>query len=492
MSINNEVTDPTGEYVISYLFGQAKETAFYDFKWFIDASRQSHEFPKIIKDIYAFSNQGGGWMVLGVKENDGINTQIKSKFIKAGIPDKYRLDGAMLQEKINKYLDEPISLQYVEFTRTVNNTEKIFALIYFPPSSKFMTSKKDIKYKNNGKVKIAVLKDTVYTRRGTQSIPASSYEKALIQKRLKNEKYRLSIISGEPDMSTEILYSNLFEVKQIPQTVYLGIAKYYSFSDTIQALRITHPNMNSFPLNYRMYKNQIVTFDDLTKSGIHREIVESSGIRRECVVNWLKNYDQKNIIISLLNKAVIETAKCQGLQYDKLTHKLYYAIKRDADRRNEDWPTRYRGVRKKLVAKKIWLDRQTPTYLHAAIRLNIIDVGNCFCLKVNPTMIITSNGLTPVHEIQNGALITGHTYRIYNKQQLNNILFWISKLGNGNEFMAAANFKISNIPVQTKLDVGISWDMPTSDLKQIIEDFDEKPDDDYEPIVRESEGEFGY
>ena len=489
VSINNEVTDPTGEYVISYLFGQTKETAFYDFKWFIDASKHSREFPKIIKDVYAFSNQGGGWIVLGVKENDGMNAKIKGKFIKTGIPDEYRLDDAILQEKINKYLDEPISPQYVEFTRTINNSEKIFALIYFPPSSKLMIPKTDIKYKNNGKVKIVVLKNTVYTRRGTQSIPASDYEKTLIRKRLKSEKYRLSIISGEPDMSTELLYSNLFEVKQIPQTIYLGIAKYSSFFDTIQALRITYPNMHFFPLNYRTYKNQIVTLDDLTKSSIHREIVEPSGIRLECVANWLKNPDQKNIIIGLLNKAVIEAAKCQGLQYDKLTRKLYYAIKRGADQRKEDWPTRYRGVRKKLVAKKIWPNKQTPAYLHAAIRLNILDIDNCLYLKINPTMIITSDGLTPVHETQSGALITGHTYRIYNKQQLNNLLFWINKLGNGNEFIAASNFKISNTPVQTNLDVGISWDMPTSDLKQIIENFDEKSNDDYEPIV--GEGGFG-
>ncbi len=33
-------------------------------------------------------------------------------------------------------------------------------------------------------------------------------------------------------------------------------------------------------------------------------------------------------------------------------------------------------------------------------------------------------------------------------------------------------FVISNEPVQTTINTGINWDIPTSDLKKFIEDFD--------------------
>jgi len=34
---------------------QTKETAFHDFKWTLDIAKGSQDFPKIIKDVYAFS-----------------------------------------------------------------------------------------------------------------------------------------------------------------------------------------------------------------------------------------------------------------------------------------------------------------------------------------------------------------------------------------------------------------------------------------------------
>ena len=91
---------------------------------------------------------------------------------------------------------------------------------------------------------------------------------------------------------------------------------------------------------------------------------------------------------------------------------------------------------------------------------------------LNPTVMLTKDGKTPITGIKENAIVTGQTYRIYNKQQLNNILFWINKLGNGDNVLVINNFEISNIPVQTSMEIGISWDIPTTDFKQIIEEFD--------------------
>lgn len=57
--INNELTDPLGDFVIDYLLSQTKETNYHDFKTILDISRNSNDFPKIIKDVYGFSNAGG-------------------------------------------------------------------------------------------------------------------------------------------------------------------------------------------------------------------------------------------------------------------------------------------------------------------------------------------------------------------------------------------------------------------------------------------------
>ena len=73
------------------------------------------------------------------------------------MPDEYDLEDASLQEKINAYLEEPIGIEYVEFTNTIDKEDRKFALIYIPPSSKLMTAKEDVKYKVGDKEKIAVL-----------------------------------------------------------------------------------------------------------------------------------------------------------------------------------------------------------------------------------------------------------------------------------------------------------------------------------------------
>jgi len=483
--INDEVSDPIGDYVCDYLLSQAKETTFHDFKWTIDVSKGSQDFPKIIKDVYAFSNYGGGWLVLGIKQNDRSDPKVKGRFVKAGLPDDFELEDASLQEKINSYLDEPISIQYAEFFRTINKKQRKFALIYFPPSSKMMVPKEDIKYRAGDRERTAVLKDTPYTRRGTQSIPASDYEKELIKKRLTKEEYRLSILSGEPDEIHEIIYSNLFEVKNIPEKVYIGTAKHKSRAEVIEALRLVHPDDKHFPLKYMPYEDKIVTFANLTHPiNIHSEIVQPDKITQESVADWLADPDKERIIVSLLNKEVIDKAERQRMRFDRKTGKLYYPVFHDERERKEEWATRYRGVLKKQVAKRMWTDTLARyIYSHGAIRTGILKIDDRFYLRLNPTMMITEDGKTPMIGMKEGAIITGQTYRVYNKQQLNNILFWINKFGDGGDVFVTGDFVISNEPVQTSMEIGITWDIPTADFKQIIEE------SDAELLAKEAEDE---
>lgn len=144
------------------------------------------------------------------------------------------------------------------------------------------------------KEKKAFLKDTIYTRRGTQCIPASDYEIAQMKERVKNEQYRLSIISGEPDKVKEILYSNLFEVKSLPDTVYVGTAKYSTFMEAVNALKETHPDTRYFNLRYRPYEDNIVSFQNLENLGnIHHELVVEDSIHKESLDKWLDSGDKE-------------------------------------------------------------------------------------------------------------------------------------------------------------------------------------------------------
>lgn len=472
--INNVVSDPTGDYVFSYLLHQASESSFLDFKQTIDISRGSPDFPKIIKDVYAFSNYGGGWLLLGVKENDHSDPRIKSKFVKAGLPESFQLEDASLQEKINSYLDDPIAVEYKEFLLTIDDKVRKFALIYFLPSHKIMVPSKDITYRLGDKEKTIVKKDIVYTRRGTQSITASSYEKSLMKKRLLKEEYRLSILSGEPDEINEVLYSNLFEVKSIPEWIYTGTALYKSFDDSIEALRSLFPNQRRFPLSYSIRKDKIVTFANLTDfTDIHSKLVDTSTVRKDHTRDWLKDQDDANIVVGLLNRELATKALKQGMRVDRLRKKLYYEAAGN-DERKEEWSPRYKSVQEKRVVKRMWAEPLgLHAYLHHAAKATIMRIGGDLYLCLNPTMVVTTDGKTPTTSIEARAFITSQSYGIYNKQQLNEILFWINKLGGGWDVSAGHGLTISREPVQAAAETGIAWDIPVADWKQFAEEFAE-------------------
>ena len=471
--INNEVSDPVGDYVFRYLLHQSGETPYHDFKRTLDISKGSADFPKIIKDVYAFSNYGGGWLVLGVAENDHTDPGIKGRFVQTGLPEGFKLEDASLQEKINSHLDDPIAIQYGEFLFTVDGEERKFALIYFPPSRRMMSSSTDVTYGVDGQKKVAVKKGTVYTRRGTQSIPASLYEKELIQKRLAKEEYRLSILSGEPDEIEEVLYTNLFEIKSIPEAIYTGTPLHDSFDDAIAALHLQYPHQQHFPLNYVPYQDKIVTLANLKDfTDMHSKLAEASTVTEERTRMWLDDFDKANIVVRLLNNELAAKARRQGMRVDRRTKKLYYTVT-GKDERKEEWSPRHKKAQKKQVVKKMWAQPlRRDAYLHQAVRAAIMRIDGDLYLGLNPTMAVTLDGRTPETGIDARAFITSRSYGIYNKQQLNSILFWIDKLGGGGSDVSVGhNLTISREPVQVRAGVGIAWDIPAKDWKEFAEEF---------------------
>lgn len=478
--INDELTDPLGDFVIDYLLSQTKETNYHDFKAILDISRNSNDFPKIIKDVYGFSNAGGGFLVLGVHQNDHSNADIKGPFAKLGLPDDFTIEQASLQEKINSYFDTPLEIGYTEFVREFYGEARNFALIYIPPSPKILIPTEDGVYQEGDKEKKAFLKDTIYTRRGTQCIPARDYEIDKMKKRVKNEQYRLSIISGEPDQVQEILYSNLFEVKNLPQTVYVGTSKHDEFTDVLDALKKIHPDMWYFDLRSRPYKDKIVSLQNLKNpSNPHHELTHEDTVREESIDEWLDGGDKENIIIALLNKEVKAHGTKQGMRLDRKSGRLYYTTTEDT--RSELWPTRYKGISGKKVAKLMWAQQLgKKVYAHSAVKTSMIKLHGKFYLKLNLTMVITDDGTRVSQDSRSGTIITRSSYNSYNNSFLNNILFWISKLGDGKDLFILKGFVISHEPVQTTINAGINWDIPTSDLKKFIEDYDAEVNEDEE------------
>jgi hypothetical protein len=332
--INEIETEPLSEYIINFLKSQKKECAYLDFKLTINTDKNS-DFPEVVKDILAFSNYGGGWILIGWKEEK------KSQYFPVGVPEDYNVDQAILQEKFNSYISNPIELLYKEITEDINGEVKRFAFIYIPPSTEILKPKCDGEYINKkGKQKHVFSADEIFYRRGTQNIHPSDYELKLIEERIKKENYKISILSGEPDEINEDLFGNLFEVKTLPKYVYLGNMLDYdgaSIKYILQEEGVTP----SFYNKYREWNKKLITFENLQEeNNPYSKLVDNSSITRELVSSWFDDPDKSRIMIDLLNRELIHFAISEGFYHDR--GKLFYPITDWGDKREQEWQGRYR------------------------------------------------------------------------------------------------------------------------------------------------------
>jgi predicted HTH transcriptional regulator len=252
--INEVEAEPLSDYVLDFIIAQKKECPYLDFKYTIHVGKNS-DFPEIAKDIFAFSNYGGGWILIGWKE------ETKNQYLPVGLPEDYEVDQAVLQEKFNSYSNLPITIEYREFSKNIDGVITRLAAVYMPPSYEILKPTKIGKYIKRDKERIVFKEGEIFYRRGTQSIPPSSIEMEIIRKRLRQENYRISVLSGEPDKVDEKIYSNLFPIKKFPKYIYSGSQKDYDRESMIVLLN----QEGVFPYFYFKFKewnNRIVTFEN--------------------------------------------------------------------------------------------------------------------------------------------------------------------------------------------------------------------------------------
>lgn len=475
--INDREAEPLSNYVIKFIKSKNSETPYLDFKLTID-KRKGSDFPQIVKHIFAMSNYGGGWIAIGWKQ-EKANT-----FIPVGLPEDYELDQSTLQEKFNSYINEPITLDYTEIKETTTGKEKRFGFIFIPPSAKLLTPNKDGKYFSNGKEITIFKKEDIFYRRGTQSVHPSQQELEIITKRLKNENYRLSILSGEPDEINENIFSNLFELVKIPEYVYLATKKQLDDS----SIKFVLKSAGVFPeffYKFKEWNKQIITFENLSEeTNPYTNLIDSHDVHKELVMLWLNDPEKSRIIMELLNRELTHYAIARGLYYDKYSDKLFYPT--SFDKRFEQWPGRYSKSKKQVAAKIYASQLQRYIFYHAAIHCNFLRIGDKIFFRILPTFIITEDGKRPISGEKEGTIITRLSYNRYNSIYLNNILFWIHQLGTGQNIKIKDYLEILANPTMLNTPVGILFDIPSSEFRLKIEN------DELEETSETDNGEDNY
>lgn len=469
--------------MLDFLIEKDKEEPFLDFKETLDISRGSH-FANIAKDIFAFSNYGGGFLLIGFKErprekeqkdeSEKKTTKKMRTFFKTGLPNSFHIDSANLQTKFESYSNYPIELDYHEFYRVEEGELRKFAAIYIPPSTCVLKPTKIGKYryqsgKRKGKEKIVFEPGTIFFRRGTQSIIATENEVKWIKQRAEKEGYNLSVLSGRPDAVYEKLYSNLFKVLEIPEKIFSAYPK-EQFYENLE-FRLIPKNMV-----FLFWKKCLYTFEDLTNpENFLSNLTHKESIIVEKTKDWLDDKDKKRILIQLLNKEFSFLAESLKLRQEIKkkhnrtirTHNFYFPCYEE--NRLESWKPRYKQISKRLVAQRIWA-RQLNQFVfwHSSLKAQFFSLDKQLFLRLNPSVIVTDDGQ---HPIPGGTVVTKLIFNRYNASYLNSLLFWTYYLSNGDNKIILANNKImiSGKPSVAELNFGIIFDRPSREIIEVPE-----------------------
>ncbi len=461
--------DPLGDLMLDFLIDRDKEEPFLDFKETLSIAKDS-PFAKVAKDILAFSNYGCGFVLIGFREREEEEEDVegeKRNFIPDGLPDAFHIDQADLQEKFNAYLKSPIQLPYCEFFRTFDGAQRKFAAIYVPPSTSVLRPVKSGVYRDGkGKEHKAFVVNSVLFRRGTQSVVASKEEVAWIEKRAERQGYRLSVLSGQPDVVHETVYSNLFEIVRIPDVIWTA-----SFSQrSYEASGRKNVQDGGERSVYVEWSDRLVTFDDISKPESQLwNLVDPRSVRQEMVAAWVADPDKQRVLVWLLNKELRFLADRVGLLHEYRKQKFYFSC--DGESRTETWASRFRASSTLTVAQRMWAQQlKRFIFWHLAVYANFAYLGSRLFLELSPTIQLSEDGRRAIFGEREGTVITRLTYNRYNSSYLNNILFWISRFAQGREGVGLAHGKVlvSAKPVESKLSVGILFDRPSAEPVQEV------------------------
>lgn len=242
--------DPLADEYINILIYHAEEDNLIDYKEDFDPSTEK-AWLGITKDILAFFNTYGGFLVFGVKDSSfeqiGISKEV-SKIL--GDPNN-------VMQKINRFIDPEITNIRC---KSVNNNEKNFVVILIP-SSKNLTCmiKSDGKFKYpSGEEKYEFRRGTTYLRRSASNHLADSRDlDFLFDKRL--SIYRSSILSNLARVIEAPSESEVFIVSQDGES---KDAKKFIIDDSPDAIPVKGM---SFTIEPKTDEHEIVSSISLNK-----------------------------------------------------------------------------------------------------------------------------------------------------------------------------------------------------------------------------------
>ncbi len=491
--MGQELTDE----VCDELIHKGIESPDLDYKGAFDASTGA--WMEIAKDIYAMANYGGGCIVIGVED---------ASFNPVGLDTSFHIDTQIWSDKVSAWATGNVKLSYKEYQTTISGTMKKFPIIQIEGSAgTFIIPKNDGTYTTAKGNKTAFKQGVIYTRKVNASAAASADEQATLfwnlLKRTSSaagsssiplEVLNVLLNKAKPDNTEEALWSNIFPVTELPDYIYAGVSKFDKADEVykhINEKRMEDAVEERIPAFY-MTDGKIYTFSELSEDNPLALCVYNQ--EKISITDWLSNNVNQQKLISLLNFNLKNLCARRGFWYDK---------KRDRFFRKDfggDLPTitwkPYKVQRpRQLVYRKFSNETNTLIYCeHFGGILKFIMLGDGVYLLIEPTRVVTRDGIEPLDWKRNVVVSTKSNFRYHNNNYLYDTKLWLQLLGGTkNEIhLGPGNAKVvvSILSLNSKLSIGITDDQHTDEgfldeLKSEPMEYEVEREDkeDYNPVT---------
>ncbi len=437
----DELRSPLDDIFVAYLMSQRRESPHLDFKLILDVSRQ--RFAEVAKDIFAMANWGGGYILVGFME------KATGGFEPVGLPPDFHIDQADLQQKFNAYCRDPIAVGYREFDHDIADGTRKFALLYAPPSTApLRPATEGFTRSATGRENRVFGRGDLLIRRGTQSVKASGDEEEFIKRRCEETEYRIGLISGNPDRIQETLLSNLFEVRQVPSTVY-----------SARLAREQIPFAVRMETSFVVQDPYLYSFRDPRSEPLKPFVVAQTMAKHE-VHEWLKDKDRRNIVLWLLDSGLIWEARRRGMfEWKK---QVFYPLRHGETMRHEPWPGMARQATRQVATMMYAAQLGGQVGVHPAVDVHFGIVGEKLYLRLLPTFVLTSDGRRVRTGDMEGTVVTSLTHDEYNMAYVRNLMFWMSRLGTegGRLRLLDGDVEVDAEAMKSQIEVGLRADRP--------------------------------
>jgi hypothetical protein len=308
-----------------------------------------------------------------------------------------------------------------------------------------------------------------------------------------------SVPQADPDVVSERLYCNLLPLETLPKYVYSApivdhlcgrrkddskiLPSKQELKDLIREAQIEARAEKTFVPAFRTVEDSIITFHDLeSPQGPLTSIIDDERVDQIPVKEFLREEDDRKLLISLLNMSLSRHANRAGLVADDTKLGRFFFPPKDGGPRIITWSPRKKKATR-TVAKPCLKDGRVAFWRHLGAYLRVVFLANKFYLQITPTWVITEDGFRVSGGPKVGQLIIKWTGPERNLQVLFHIRFWTTVLrrSSGPIAIRAGDqiIEIATVPAFVQQAYGIAQDQ--KDLMRLL--------DQEAPLIAELEDE---